>query len=269
MDCSPPGSSVHGILQARILGWVVIPFSRGSSRPRDQTRVSCIARRLFTFWPPGKPQPGIKSTSPSLQDEFLTTGPPGNSLQYFFLTAPPLSLHCRPSLIRNCSKELPHPGFCLVSQPGLAIIWRNSAYPNHLSYPRPAVYWGFYREVVGVLESPRIFTHSAPPHLGSKGFQAAGRDSATSGSSCFSWCPKGHCLGVPATETRAWNRDGDTWKSHQDFNSVWSVCGQQIFIGLGTVLGLGNCRSDEPLPCPSAVHSLVVGENEQTLSTGC
>ena len=42
MDCSLPGSSVHGILQARILEWVSIPFSRGSSWPRDQTRVSCI-----------------------------------------------------------------------------------------------------------------------------------------------------------------------------------------------------------------------------------
>ena len=47
MDCSPPGSSVHGILQARIPEWVAIPFSRGSSRPRDQTRVSCIAGRFF------------------------------------------------------------------------------------------------------------------------------------------------------------------------------------------------------------------------------
>ena len=37
MDCSPRGSSVHGILQARILEWVAVPFSRGSSRPRDQT----------------------------------------------------------------------------------------------------------------------------------------------------------------------------------------------------------------------------------------
>ena len=44
MDCSPPGSSVHGILQARILEWVAIPFSRRSSQPRDQTRVSCIGR---------------------------------------------------------------------------------------------------------------------------------------------------------------------------------------------------------------------------------
>ena len=42
MDCSPPGSSVHGILQVRILEWVAIPFSRGSSHPRDPTHVSCI-----------------------------------------------------------------------------------------------------------------------------------------------------------------------------------------------------------------------------------
>ena len=40
MDCSPPGSSVHGILQARILEWVAISFSRGSSQPSDQTRIS-------------------------------------------------------------------------------------------------------------------------------------------------------------------------------------------------------------------------------------
>ena len=49
MGCSLPGSSVHGILQARILEWVVIPFSRGSSQPRNQTWVSCIAGRCFTI----------------------------------------------------------------------------------------------------------------------------------------------------------------------------------------------------------------------------
>ena len=43
MDCSPPGSSVHGILQARILEWVAVSFSRGSSQPRDRTQVSWIA----------------------------------------------------------------------------------------------------------------------------------------------------------------------------------------------------------------------------------
>ena len=50
VDCSPPGSSLHGILQVRILEWVAIPFSRGSSQPRDQTWVSCIVGRHFTIW---------------------------------------------------------------------------------------------------------------------------------------------------------------------------------------------------------------------------
>ena len=49
MDCSPPGSSVHGILQARVLEWVAIPFSKGSSQPSNQTQVSCIAGGFFTF----------------------------------------------------------------------------------------------------------------------------------------------------------------------------------------------------------------------------
>ena len=47
MDCSPPSSSVHGILQARILGWVAISFSKGSSQPRDQTQVSCVGRWIL------------------------------------------------------------------------------------------------------------------------------------------------------------------------------------------------------------------------------
>ena len=47
MDCSLPSSSVHGIFQARILEWVAISFSRGSSLPRDQTCISCIGRRLL------------------------------------------------------------------------------------------------------------------------------------------------------------------------------------------------------------------------------
>ena len=47
MNCSPPGSSAHGILQGRILEWVVIPSSTGSSRPRDRTWVSCIAGQIL------------------------------------------------------------------------------------------------------------------------------------------------------------------------------------------------------------------------------
>ena len=50
MDCSPPGSSAHGILQARMLEWFAIPFSRGCSRPRDGTRVRCISGRFLTIW---------------------------------------------------------------------------------------------------------------------------------------------------------------------------------------------------------------------------
>ena len=45
-----PGSSIRGIFQARVLEWVAIAFSRGSSWPRDQTQVSCIAGRCFTLW---------------------------------------------------------------------------------------------------------------------------------------------------------------------------------------------------------------------------
>ena len=56
MDFSPPGSSVRGILLARILEWVAISFSRGSSLPRDQTQVSCIAGGCFTVWVLGKPE---------------------------------------------------------------------------------------------------------------------------------------------------------------------------------------------------------------------
>ena len=50
MDCSPPGSSIHGIFQARILEWVAISFSRRSSWPRDWTWVSHIVGRRFTIW---------------------------------------------------------------------------------------------------------------------------------------------------------------------------------------------------------------------------
>ena len=50
MDYSPPGSPVHGISQARMLEWVAIPFCRGSSWPRYQTQVFCIAGRFFTNW---------------------------------------------------------------------------------------------------------------------------------------------------------------------------------------------------------------------------
>ena len=56
MDCSPPDSSVHRILEARILEWVAMPSPRESSLPRDQACGSCLASRFFTAKPPGQPQ---------------------------------------------------------------------------------------------------------------------------------------------------------------------------------------------------------------------
>ena len=99
------GRYVHGTLQARVLEWVAVPFSRGSSQPRDQTQVSCIAGGFFTSWatwevahkpysrilPTGKksfvgkkrsnnnlnlPYPGIEPGSPALQADSLLSEPP-------------------------------------------------------------------------------------------------------------------------------------------------------------------------------------------------
>ena len=55
MDCSPSGSSVHGILQARILEWIAVSFSRGFSQPKDRTQVSALQADALTSEPPRKP----------------------------------------------------------------------------------------------------------------------------------------------------------------------------------------------------------------------
>ena len=61
MDYSLPGSSVHGIFQAGVLEWVAISFSRGSSQPRDWTRVSCTAGRRFNLWATREALPLIRT----------------------------------------------------------------------------------------------------------------------------------------------------------------------------------------------------------------
>ena len=63
MDCSLSGSSVHGIFQAIVLEWIAISFSRGSSRPRDQTQVSHIVDRRFTVWATREVLMKVKSLS--------------------------------------------------------------------------------------------------------------------------------------------------------------------------------------------------------------
>ena len=84
LNCSPPVSSVHGILQARILEWVAIPFSRGSSQPRDRTcisKVSCVGRQaLLLRAAPGK----LKSTMLQFKNKrmHLPSGSPGLILHF-------------------------------------------------------------------------------------------------------------------------------------------------------------------------------------------
>ena len=79
MDCSPPGSSVHGILQARVLEWVAMPSSRGSSQPRDQTHVSCIScigRQILYHYSPWEDiplPPNIHSPIPPLSKSWEIT----------------------------------------------------------------------------------------------------------------------------------------------------------------------------------------------------
>ena len=97
IDCSPPGSSVHGILQARILEGVATPSSRGSSRPRDPALVSCISRFgrcfLVALALPGKPVLGAGATADqfsSVAQSCLTLSdpmdrsPPGSSVHGLF-----------------------------------------------------------------------------------------------------------------------------------------------------------------------------------------
>ena len=66
MDCSLPGSSVHGIFQAIVLEWIAISFSRGSSQPRDRTRVFCTVDRCLTIWATRGALNGLGFTSISL-----------------------------------------------------------------------------------------------------------------------------------------------------------------------------------------------------------
>ena len=90
MDCSLSGSSVHGIFQARVLEWIVISFSRGSSRLRNRTQVSRIAGRRFTVWATREAQQLYISVDGE-------TGPcPKAAFDCFSLISHPL-----PSLINN------------------------------------------------------------------------------------------------------------------------------------------------------------------------
>ena len=105
VDCSPPGSSVHGISQARMLEWITVSFSKGSSRARDQTHVFCLAGGFFTTEPPEKPTLALQRI---YFIRILTTV----MLSYAELCCivvlhlmsvfPALTLHKSLSLLKNC-----------------------------------------------------------------------------------------------------------------------------------------------------------------------
>ena len=95
-DCSLPGSSVHGILQARILEWVGVPFSKGSSYPRDWTQVSHIVGGFFTGWATRETQEPEEGSLSLLQGIFFPTQESNWGL-----------LHCRKILYQLSYKRSP------------------------------------------------------------------------------------------------------------------------------------------------------------------
>ena len=120
MDCRPPGFSVYGILQARILEWVALPSSRGSSPPSDQTCVSCnsyITGRFFTAEPRVKllcvsvlPQTHLPSWLPqNIKQSFLcyTVGPCWSSFLNVGVCTRPSQIRylCLPLILPPCNHK--------------------------------------------------------------------------------------------------------------------------------------------------------------------
>ena len=135
MDCSLPGSSLHGILQARVLEWVAISFSRGSSRPRDWTPVSCIAGRRFNLWATREALSFFKSQPESHTSEM----------------ASPLTLHLYSQLmiwytIVHWTSPRQQPGILrwlceVVTSARNSLIWNLSPYFQHslINYSNPHI----------------------------------------------------------------------------------------------------------------------------------
>ena len=119
MDCSPPGSFAHGIFQTRILEWLAISSSRGSSQPRDQTCVSwvsCIGRQILYHW--ATQEPNLECTQCSISclcwNSVLSLYP---SLISWLLTPYSHGLHCAPDLSAGAS------AFCQSPFQELQLCW--------------------------------------------------------------------------------------------------------------------------------------------------
>ena len=115
MDCNPPGSSVHGILQARILEWVAIFFSWESSWPRDWTWVSCIAGRFFTLW---AIREALKETNKL--NEVITLRPESHSTDVL--------------IRRGGDGRVPAPFVCMLREEGGHLQARNRVLPRNQNF---------------------------------------------------------------------------------------------------------------------------------------
>ena len=131
MDCSPPASSVHGILQARILEWVACPPSpRGSSLPRDQTQVSHIGSGFFTIWATRKGP--ILSSLNVIPFCFIQIFVPHLCSQNFYISGSYCFKECAGSVMFNCMTLWIEE----ACQAPLSIGFSRQEYPRDLPSPR-------------------------------------------------------------------------------------------------------------------------------------
>ena len=146
MDCSPPGSSVHGILQAGILEWVAIPFSRDSPQRRDRTQVSCIGRQILYHW----------ATWEALILDIFAWVPP------HFLLFPLSTLNKQPpptlpSFWLFCGYPLSSLPGSLLSSPWTGVLMHSPIYYSGLPSPP------FYPVLEPYLRSLLLFTQATIP----------------------------------------------------------------------------------------------------------
>ena len=131
MDCNPPDSSVHGIHQARILEWVAMPCSRGSSQPRDRTQ------------------------SPALQADALPSEPPGKPLKLKVESLSRVQLLATPWTVTH--QAPPSMGFSRQE------YWRGLPFPSPGDLPNPLIA-GRFHTISTIREAPKYFIYS-PIHI--------------------------------------------------------------------------------------------------------
>ena len=142
MDCRLPGSSVHGILQARILEWVAVSSSRRSSRPRDQTCVSCTDRWLLYYWTT-RDFPHVWSIVINSITHPYVPLPGLTNIMWLFPLRSSLMLCAHLFCILPWGSHAPHPPFNMISvaaaRPQVPCVGHSQGRPEAL--PQDAEWW--------------------------------------------------------------------------------------------------------------------------------